>query len=246
MFRVVVTLPILLLCGFYSCKSQDVNFPCQTDSDCNAWLACVNNICTACARIGSVCQNSSEYLAECCPNTSCEYIPGLKNTLCVPNKNSCSTNKDCIPSLQCLKSVNKCGLCRSNGEKCSTPYDNLECCSNYCKVDDKFGNSMCTDLQNSLDSVVVPPFHNINKYKYDILNSTSDTLDTRKTSVVNKRGNWPLHLHTRVIKSQVITVPKRSSKICTVTYNCEHKDCLTSKCPGCTPLHMTCSEDMLH
>lgn len=253
MFRVIITLPILLLCSFYSCQSQDVNFPCQTDSDCNSWLACVNNVCTACSNIGSSCQkNGTGYLSECCPNTTCEDIPGLNSTLCVTSKNSCSTDKDCLPSLQCIQRLGKCGVCHPDGTACTLPYDSLECCSNYCRITDEIGNAVCADPQKYAvtDEVVEssskwPLLHHIIKQKHK--SRYRATTNSLVPIEVSKRRGWPSNLHVRVNKTAPVNViPKQSSKICTVSYSCgDHTECSNSKCAECRVLHMTCTENLL-
>ncbi len=251
---IVITIKILLLGNFYTCHSQDVNFPCQTDEDCNGWLSCVNNTCTACAKIGSSCQkNGSGYLSNCCPSTTCEHVIGLSATLCMPLNNNCLTDKDCEQTgLQCLMRVGKCGACHPDGTKCTLPYDSIECCSNYCKIIDNVGNAICADPSKykddgSLISLKQPPKKYISFL--DALKkskSNHDLVSDAVRQVFKSKGVggiWPN------LNNQNIKVKKRRrrfpSKICTVTYNCD-EDCADSRCPGCKLLHMTCDEDMLH
>lgn len=135
----------ILLVGLSSCRNVGVT--CQTESDCFPWLACVDNVCEACRKVGTVCEpNATGFLSTCCTGYTCEEIPGLNGTSqCRPNNNNCLTDKDCLDGLNCLFRLGKCGICHKNGQKCTLPYDNLECCSSYCKFIENDVGGECSD-----------------------------------------------------------------------------------------------------
>ena len=140
----IILLKALLLCHLGSCSINDT---CQNDSDCDSWLACSNGLCTACGVVDTICeQGSIGFLNDCCSGTTCEPIPGLNHSRCRPNKNSCSTDLICTGGLRCLFRLGKCALCNPNGEKCTLPYDDLECCSSYCRLGtNNDGSGICAD-----------------------------------------------------------------------------------------------------
>jgi hypothetical protein len=142
--EVLLVLQTILLYNLGSC--QHAGETCQIDEDCDSWLACVNNVCTACRKVDTTCEpTGSGFLSECCPGTTCEIIPGLYGTSrCEPNKNKCLTDIDCSGGLKCLFRLGKCGMCHPNGETCTLPYDSLECCSSYCRIGSQ-GRGKCAD-----------------------------------------------------------------------------------------------------
>ncbi|CCV01743.1 hypothetical protein IIV22_066L [Invertebrate iridescent virus 22] len=148
MKQVVLLLQTILLCTLSN--AQHSGSTCQLDSDCDSWLSCINGLCTSCAKAGNICEpGATTGFFKCCDgsNTTCELIPGRNNTSqCMPNNNNCRTNADCSYGLSCLMRLGKCGLCHPNGEKCTLPYDTLECCSSYCRIGVYIdGSGMCAD-----------------------------------------------------------------------------------------------------
>lgn len=144
--EILLLLQILLV--FTSCYARShTGGSCQSNSDCDSWLTCIDGVCTACRPSGSVCDpNGTGFLSQCCSGTTCEPIPGLNHTSqCMANNNRCLTDEDCSYGLFCLKRLDKCGLCHPNGMKCTLPFDTLECCSSYCKIQDDTGNAICGD-----------------------------------------------------------------------------------------------------
>jgi hypothetical protein len=81
----------------------------------------------------------------CCPNTTCELIPGLNSTMCMPNDDKCVRDSDCSAGLACLVRIGKCGICSPYGQKCSLPFSaDSECCSGYCALHHT-GEGICSD-----------------------------------------------------------------------------------------------------
>lgn len=143
---------ILLLCTLSNTQPQHVGDKCQSNSDCDAWLSCLNNVCTACAKPGNICiPGTTIGFFKCCDgsNTTCELIPGLNGTnRCMRNQNNCNNDSDCAYGLFCLKRLGKCGLCHPNGERCTISNSKFECCSGYCKTDiynDDSESGICDD-----------------------------------------------------------------------------------------------------
>jgi len=135
--RIVFVAEVILLLAL---GAHNVNGGhCGSDADCMSFESCQNGRCTLCTKEGAVCR--TEFLAwPCCDGSTCEYIPGLNTTMCVPRQNKCQTDSDCIGGLRCVVRLGKCGICRDFGEKCTLPYDSLECCSGYCKTSYYFDN----------------------------------------------------------------------------------------------------------
>lgn len=125
-----IVLLILQVILYNLCDCQQIGSPCQSDSDCNSYLACIDNTCEMCGKPGTTCDTSS--LLECCKGTVCQPIAGSNRSACVPS--SCECNEDCPLGFGCLVRLGKCGLCKNDGVKCTLPYDDLECCSGWCGI----------------------------------------------------------------------------------------------------------------
>jgi hypothetical protein len=89
---------------------------------------------------------------ECCPNTTCELIPGLNVSMCTGSsiRNNCVKDADCSAGLACLVRLGKCGICSPYGQKCTLPFSpdlrsgaDAECCSGYCAL--YGGEGICSD-----------------------------------------------------------------------------------------------------
>lgn len=131
-----------------SAQKNNVDQPCQTDSDCYPWLACSNNVCSVCKKVGATCiPGETGFLAECCEGTSCLKLGGSNYTHCIPGNNKCSTDADCFHNLKCLFRLGECGYCKSDGEACTLPYDDLECCSSYCRIGE-YGYGVCANASH--------------------------------------------------------------------------------------------------
>lgn len=142
-FKHIHVFSILLL--FCCVNGQNKGSPCQDDSDCNSWLACVNNICTGCGKIGTTCSPS---MSPCCEGSYCLHIEAGNFSQCVPNNETgnCVTDADCSRGLKCVIRLNKCGICKNDNEPCSMPYDDVECCSNFCDLSifpERYGVGLC-------------------------------------------------------------------------------------------------------
>ena len=143
---IFVTQVILLMCGVSRCHiGQD----CSSDAEgnCLSFESCENGKCVLCTKQNAICGGLSNW--RCCEGTTCESIPGLLDNaetngrMCVPNNNNCRIDADCSGGLRCIARLGKCGLCHSNGEKCTLPYDKYECCSSYCAIN--LNNTVCAD-----------------------------------------------------------------------------------------------------
>ena len=96
MKQVVLLLQTILLCTLSN--AQHAGSTCQSNSDCDSWLSCLNHVCTACAKAGNICEpGTTTGLLKCCEGsgTTCELIPGLNGTSqCMPNNNNCQSNSN--------------------------------------------------------------------------------------------------------------------------------------------------------
>src|SRR5574344_2572205 len=134
--KVSLIIQAILLFKLGQCQIPgDIGSPCQKDEDCYSYYACSNGVCTACAKLNAACTpGATGFLEKCCDGTTCEPIPGLNNTnMCRRNNNNCLTDADCKKYEKCLFRLGKCGFCNANGERCTLPYDTMECCSSYCR-----------------------------------------------------------------------------------------------------------------
>lgn len=147
---IFVTQVLLLFCGVSHCHiGQD----CSSDQNCLSFESCENGKCVLCTKQNVLCSGIGNW--RCCEGTTCEGIPGLvdnvdrQEKMCVPNNNNCRTDADCSGGLRCLARLGKCGLCHTNGEKCTLPYDKYECCSSYCAI--HLNNTVCSDPRLVVD-----------------------------------------------------------------------------------------------
>lgn len=135
---VFVFLQIILL---LLCKSTaHIGNNCSSNANCLDFEKCENNTCVLCTSQNAVCY---DYSWPCCEGTSCQEIPNLNTSMCVPNNNNCKSDVDCVGGLRCIVRLGKCGICNSNGKHCTLPYDSLECCSSYCAI--HIDGGICTD-----------------------------------------------------------------------------------------------------
>lgn len=133
-----LTLVTCILFFLNLCSCQHIGYRCRSESDCDPWLACVNRVCTACNKVDTTCDpnsnSNSNFLSQCCSGLTCESIPGRNGThMCRPNQNRCTTDADCSV-FKCLIRIGKCGQCKRNGFRCKLPYDDMPCCSDYCRI----------------------------------------------------------------------------------------------------------------
>lgn len=143
---VVFVLQVVLLYNYvYNYVYASAGDRCFSDADCDPWLGCENNVCSWCKKETVVCNvNDTGILSKCCDGTTCESIPGLNLNWCAPNENKCTADTDCSHGLKCILRLGKCGVCLSDGEKCSLPYDTLECCNSWCAINNN-GQGICAD-----------------------------------------------------------------------------------------------------
>ena len=125
--EVLLALHVILLFNLGNCQSDT----CQSNADCDNWLTCVEGVCTWCSRPGATCESGS-FSQGCCPGTICQEVQGLNSSICMPSQ--CSNDSDCPSGYGCLLRLGKCGLCHADGERCTLPYDTLECCSSWCAL----------------------------------------------------------------------------------------------------------------
>lgn len=129
-----VLLVVQILLTISSCQRH-----CQTEKDCDGWLACENNVCTKCGKIGTACGSGLTY--PCCDKSRCMPIAGGNFSQCLPDHFSgdCASDADCAYGLKCLLRIGKCGICKYTGSQCSPGMEQLdqglECCSGYCSRD---------------------------------------------------------------------------------------------------------------
>jgi hypothetical protein len=102
-------------------------------------LQCIGEQCITCYPENSVCGGDNQFFnkIDCCAGTTCRPIPGLVNHHCRPNNNDCKSDSDCDTDhsgLRCLLRLDKCGLCKEDGELCELIHDTYECCSNFCDI----------------------------------------------------------------------------------------------------------------
>jgi hypothetical protein len=194
----VLLLVQLLLTSF--CYCQHTGDTCHSNSDCDSWLTCINNECTACLRQDVRCDpHTSGFDSQCCEGTTCENIPGLNGSQCRPHENICSNDAQCSGGLKCLQRIGKCGLCHSNGEHCSLPYDDLECCSSYCNISTN-GSGVCTNLRHwnrlydnlSLIRTTLPPRPCINFLA--LCETDSDCCQSNYHAIICATANHRVHI----------------------------------------------------
>ena len=136
---VFVVQVILLLCGASDCFTGN---SCNSDENCLPFESCENQICKLRFKKGGLCTHFSLNWS-CVQNTTCVDVPGLNHKMCMSNNNNCSTHADCEHGFRCIKRLGKCGLCHIDGQPCTLPYDNFECCSSYCAI--HLNKSVCMD-----------------------------------------------------------------------------------------------------
>lgn len=143
--RLEVLLVLQLVLPIYTQNTVDEE--CYEDSDCMGYLACHNNICSACRKERTSCTpGATGFLEECCEGTTCHVLAASNITMCLPGTNKCQTDADCAVRLKCMPTYGECGFCKDNGEPCIQPIDDLVCCSSFCKIG-PYGYGRCTSLE---------------------------------------------------------------------------------------------------
>lgn len=140
---------LLMFCrmGFSSFEFNIFNQPrpkilsrdCESDQDCLSFESCQKSKCKLCSKQDVICGSGW----PCCENTSCVHIPNLGVSMCKKNQNKCRTDSDCTGGLHCLIRLGKCGICLTNGERCTLPHYTYECCSSYCAM--HLNETVCAD-----------------------------------------------------------------------------------------------------
>lgn len=128
--RYDISLFVQILLVSYSLAIAHIGDSCTSDSDCLSWMACSENTCQWCHKPGTLC---GEIYSPCCKGLVCQKMHDniYKNTsVCLPE--SCRVESDCPRGFGCLLRLGKCELCKKDGESCSLPYDDEECCSGFC------------------------------------------------------------------------------------------------------------------
>jgi hypothetical protein len=167
--RTVIILALQALLLYNITSTQHVGSHCKTDLNCDSWLTCSKMKCSTCAKESTTCTKNTTI---CCEGLICEPIPGIKSSHCVSNNNNCIRDSDCPHELKCLRRLGKCGYCHNDGEACTLPYDNLECCSSYCGVDSD-GDTFCADPNPEED----PPIKSKTRKSRKSCSKTSDCGD---------------------------------------------------------------------
>lgn len=258
--EVLLVLPILLLVDLYNCQSPgDIGSRCQRNEDCHSYLACSHNVCTACVKPGIVCiPGATGFLSKCCDGTTCELIPGLNGTSqCMPNSNNCQTNADCSYPYSCLFRFDKCGLCHPNGERCTLPYDSLECCSSYCRIGlNPDGSGMCADPQEySVVQTTTNGKYNRNIVVSDVnkdITITNNTLyESWMSSIYRNDNNFTTATTTEKIESWIPSIYSRDTNTTTTTETprpcsdgsqCGINMCINNMCTKCQYINTFCEK----
>jgi hypothetical protein len=222
--RIVIVIQVLLVCGISHCHiGQD----CVSDENCLSFESCENGKCVLCTKQNAICSYGNW---RCCEGTTCESIPGLEKEMCVPNNNNCRTDADCSGGLRCLARLGKCGLCHSNGEKCTLPYDKYECCSSYCAI--HLNNTVCADPSLVGTSVTTttaaPERFNFNNNPYmngssrQTCTASTDCPSDEKCTSMSDYVSYPYFVCTKCLNYPAICPgPYPSFKDCCFGQSCK-------------------------
>lgn len=223
-------------CGNNTCQNilslnSSMCFPewCVQDSDCGGGFGCKiqTGKCDLCYKNDDMCIGK---ILECC-NGRCDPVSGTCqknistksiNLVDVDNINStCTTSEDCSQGFGCLFRLGKCGLCYSIGERCTLPYDSLECCSSYCRIGVNIdGSGVCAD-----------PRH------------FQPTQRSVHISTIMTIPPTPSMWNERLV---ALMLPHMTNKSCVTHFDCGiNQDCLSkhNKCVTCQRYNTDCSDD---
>lgn len=163
----------------------------------------------------------------------------LKNT-------TCKSKGDCLQEFGCLFRTGKCGLCHPIGERCTLPYDSLECCSSYCRIGvNADGSGVCADPRQFQPETATRSFFVMGfppRAKGPILrrtNTNTDTTTTTGRTITSTPSIWNEHLVS-------LMEPFMTDRGCTSYFNCgPNQDCLVkhNKCVTCQRHGTECNEN---
>jgi hypothetical protein len=227
--RVIFVIQVLLLAGIHCHIGQD----CSSDENCLSFESCERGKCVLCTKQNAICSSDNW---RCCEGNTCESIPGLEQKMCVPNNNNCRTNADCSGGLRCLARLGKCGLCHSNGEKCTLPYDTYECCSSYCAI--HLNNTVCADpslvetpttpTTTTTTTTAVPERFTFNNNPYlngssrKTCTSSTDCPSDEKCSLMSNYVSYPYFVCVKCLNNAVCPGPYESFTDCCFGQSCKY------------------------
>lgn len=243
-------------CQMVSRLNASMCFPesCTKHSDCGGGFGCKKRTgkCDLCYKDNDLCIGKPGKRLECCSG-ECNPVTGIcqgssiyTTTINVTDQNgtvvishnylvsgmidnsnsSCTVTSDCSKGFGCLSRLGKCGLCHPNGERCTLPYDSLECCSSYCRIGvNADGSGVCADPRN------FQPEKSDKPVKWS----------TRPVETTTNSGPpmWNEHLVS-------LMEPFMTERRCVSYFNCGPKqDCLLkhNKCVTCQRQDSDCTQD---
>lgn len=249
-------------CGNNTCQvvtrlNVSMCFPesCTQHSDCGGGFGCKNRTgkCDLCYKENDLCIGKPGERLECC-NGECDPVTGIcqirevTDSLINLENTTCKSKDDCLQGFDCLFRTGKCGLCHPIGERCTLPYDSLECCSSYCRIGvNADGSGVCTDprqfqpetttkrnwmgfpkVETTTSSIYIPRIYR---------NRGGTTNTTRSPN--STPSIWNEHLVS-------LMEPFMTDQGCTSHFNCGPKqDCLVkhNKCVTCHRHGAECNEN---
>jgi len=141
---------------------------CDSDSGCLPWMSCIDNTCQWCGKPGTLC---GEIYSPCCKGFVCQKMHdnAYKNaSICLPE--SCRVESDCPQGFGCSLRLGKCEICKKDGEICSLPFDDEECCSGFCYLPRNTvnGRGICKNLftTTTTTTTLPPPVYKKGQYCY--------------------------------------------------------------------------------
>jgi hypothetical protein len=163
---------------------------------------------------------------------------------------TCKSNDDCTQGFGCLFRTGKCGLCHPIGERCTLPYDSLECCSSYCRIGvNADGSGVCADPRQFQPETTTQKLRSF--WSPQVLETTTSNIfipriyrsgsGTRGTtrSPTSTPSIWNEHLVS-------LMEPFMTDQLCTSPFNCGPKqDCLVkhNRCVTCQRPGSECNEN---
>jgi hypothetical protein len=224
---------------------------CTQHSDCGGGFGCKNRTgkCDLCYKEDDLCIGKPGERLECC-NGECNPVTGMCQIREVENT-TCKSNDDCTQGFGCLFRTGKCGLCHPIGERCTLPYDSLECCSSYCRIGvNADGSGVCADPRQFQPETTTQKLRRF--WSPQVLETTtsnifipmiyrrrSGTTKSPSPSPTSTPSIWNEHLVS-------LMEPFMTDQLCTSHFNCGPKqDCLVkhNRCVTCQRLSSECNEN---
>jgi hypothetical protein len=230
---------------------------CTQHSDCGGGFGCKKRTgkCDLCYKENDLCIGKPGERLECC-NGECDPVSGLcqvgkvttegcKYSIDVTDVNgsngvdlentTCKSKDDCLQGFGCLFRTGKCDLCHPIGERCTLPYDSLECCSSYCRIGiNADGSGVCADPRHfqpettTTSSIYIPRIYRSGD------GTTSTTRSPTSTPSI-----WNEHLVS-------LMEPFMTNQRCISPFNCgPNQDCLVkhNRCVTCQRHNSVCTQN---